>query len=153
MTVDLTVDTRPRVYVAGPMRGHPGNNLAEFARVAALLRERGYIVVTPGEALVHEHTLRGFMRVDLPLMLTCDGVATLDGFQKSEGATLEVYVAQVCGMWCRPYRELVEGEWEPSPEQVADAAYALRQSAPVWLGGDKGEIDVMARAALKAAKP
>lgn len=101
-------DQRPRVYVAGPMRGYPDNNLAEFARVAALLRERGNIVVSPGEALVHEFTTRGFMRVDLPLMLTCDGVATLDDWDTSTGALIELYVAEKCGLWIRPYRELIE---------------------------------------------
>lgn len=101
------------LYVAGPMTGLPRYNYDAFSEAATALREAGYAVLSPHE-LDDNLDLRGFdpdvpgsfteahrhtaMKADLNIVLNeADGVATLKGWQASEGANLEVAVACVIG--------------------------------------------------------
>ena len=97
-----------KLYVAGPMTGLQDHNFPAFNHAAEQLRNTGYAVVNPadngaepGQSWLH------YMRLDLAQMLTCDGVATLPGWQSSRGASLEVHVAHRLGLpvrgwfgWC-----------------------------------------------------
>ncbi|HEX6940219.1 MAG TPA: DUF4406 domain-containing protein [Longimicrobiales bacterium] len=89
-----------RIYLAGPMSGIKAHNFPAFHARAAELRVQGYDVVNPAElddgdaSKPWEH----YMRRDLALLVTCDAVALLPGWQASRGATLEVHVANALGM-------------------------------------------------------
>lgn len=104
----------PTLYIAGPMRGKPNLNWKAFDDATIRLRQAGYNVVSPA----HEDRLRGIkptdfegttevascllreiVHDDLTIVqgLRCeygDGLATLDGWGKSRGATAEVRVAR-----------------------------------------------------------
>ena len=90
------------LYIAGPMRGRPQFNFPAFAEAAARLRAAGYGVVSPHE--LHSGRLDlpwgEYMRRDLTLLCSgaIGGMALLDGWSNSQGATLEVAVGNAIGM-------------------------------------------------------
>ena len=95
-----------RIYVAGPMTGYPDCNYPAFNQAAEELRDLGYEVVNPAESTLVDAHYADFLREDLRLMLDCDAVAILPGWEHSVGARNEVMVAGVLGM---PVNEL--GYW------------------------------------------
>lgn len=105
-----------RVYLAGPMRGLPEFNFPAFHAAAADIRARGIDVWSPAENDVEGgfdpetgnglKTLREYMLVDIPAVLESDAVVVLPGWQKSQGARLEVHVAQECAIPVLRYPDL-----------------------------------------------
>jgi hypothetical protein len=93
------------IYICGPMTGLPGNNYDAFGQWAQTLRAYGYEVANPAEnpeCPSWEH----YMRLSMVQLAQCEGVALLSGWEKSRGASLEVYVATQLGIEIRP-----AGEW------------------------------------------
>jgi Domain of unknown function (DUF4406) len=98
-----------RVYVSGPMTGQPDLNRPLFARVAGAWRQRGVDVVNPHDidfdalwATLRPGTTfpgrwRDYMLVDLAVLLTCDRVVLLPGWERSPGAWLEYQTARALG--------------------------------------------------------
>lgn len=86
----------PYTYICGPMTGYPEFNHPEFNRVAKLLRAKGLLVVNPAEldkdlGQPWDH----YLRRDLVVIAKKVGrVVLLSGWQNSNGATLERYVAE-----------------------------------------------------------
>ena len=95
-----------KIYVAGPMTGYPDCNYPAFNQAAEDLRDLGYDVVNPAESTLVDAHYTDFLREDLRLVLDCDAIATLPGWEHSVGARNEVMVAGVLGM---PVHEL--GYW------------------------------------------
>ena len=95
-------------YLAGPMRGHVEYNFPAFHAAAAKLRAHGLDVWSPAEHDVNQdgfdpakdtaQPMRHYMKRDLPAVLDADMVCVLPGWEKSQGARLEVHVAQTCGI-------------------------------------------------------
>jgi hypothetical protein len=104
-------------YLAGPMSGVPQFNFPEFDRVAGVLRDGGYNIVSPAElddpadrrdALSSAHgdhqDVKGkqwsdFLARDVVIcaMPTCRGAVLLPGWEKSKGAQLETFVLDRLG--------------------------------------------------------
>jgi hypothetical protein len=86
----------PRTYLAGPMTGYEEHNFPAFEKLAAHLRQHGHIVVNPAELEALETGPRKewayYLKRDLKELLTCDHIAVMPNWQRSRGATLEVYV-------------------------------------------------------------
>jgi len=83
-----------RVYIAGPMTGLPANNYPAFDDVAGKLRARGFHVENPAENPPPEcGTWRGWMRLAVRQLATCDAVALLPGWMASKGARTEFRLA------------------------------------------------------------
>ena len=103
-----------RVFISGPMTGMPDWNRAEFDRAERELRELdaaavynpAFMAPREGEsALAHEwymaRTLNVLTRLDYaadPSRPFYDAVVLLDGWWKSDGATLERAVAEAIGI-------------------------------------------------------
>lgn len=99
-----------KVYLAGPMTGHPDFNFAVFDAAAAKLRGYGYEVVNPaeldradgfdpaGRTELEEPEYAARLRHSLAAMLECDAVALLPGWLQSRGAQVEYAVAANYGM-------------------------------------------------------
>lgn len=88
-----------RVYISGPMSNMPEHNFPAFNAEAARLRDLGYDVVNPVDVNPDPGTpWHECLRRDLQAMLTCDTIALLPGWQRSEGANLELHVAHRVGI-------------------------------------------------------
>lgn len=103
----------PRLYIAGPMTGHPDLNFPAFHAAAAEYRKKGAFVINPaemngGDAEIaatakltaeqyHAHWVR-CMKKDINALMTCDGIVMLPGWQKSRGAKLEHHIARNLGL-------------------------------------------------------
>lgn len=103
---------KPRLYLAGPMTGYPLLNFPAFEAMAARLRAAGFRVVSPNEINeVPGMSWEEAMRKNIPALCTCQGIATLPGWDKSRGASLEVHIGEALGMSVRPAIEwLAEAE-------------------------------------------
>jgi hypothetical protein len=76
------------------MTGYIGYNFDAFIDAAISLRAAGYAVEDPIEiGVIDGWTWFDYMRKDIAHVLQCDGIATLDNWECSRGAQLEVYVA------------------------------------------------------------
>jgi hypothetical protein len=114
------------LYVAGPMTGLPDFNYPAFRAAATELRDAGYVVEDPSANInPTPDDYHGWLRAGLAQLITCDGVALLDGWEASGGARLEVNVAATLGMRVRPVHEWVteaqadpEREFPDHPERV-----------------------------------
>lgn len=85
-----------KVYIAGPITGIPNNNRRAFDAAVKHLREGGRDPVSPAELeekIGAGHPWQVYMNRALSLMLDCEAVFVLPGWQRSRGASLEVYVA------------------------------------------------------------
>ena len=94
--------TQPkRIYVAGPMTGLPEFNFPAFHAAAARLREAGWeSVVNPAGNFGGRTDMprASYLRADVALLVTCDAIALLPGWEESPGATLEVIIAAELGL-------------------------------------------------------
>lgn len=136
-----------RVYIAGPMTGHPHYNVAEFEYAAAAWRDAGHEVETPFDAnsrVWWKHHKRGFdprsdtcdwgdpilremFAEDVQTLLSSDAIVLLRGWRKSKGATLEVSIATAFGI---PRYDAQT--FEPIPEESA------LEEAQRLVHGDRG---------------
>lgn len=118
-----TRDVITRLYVAGPMTGYDECNYPLFNQTAESLRAYGYEVENPAEATIKAAHYVDFLRADLQALLTCHGVALLDGWEHSTGARNEAMVAGVLRMPVKPVlywldRAVMEGR---APKRPADS--------------------------------
>jgi uncharacterized protein DUF4406 len=106
------------------MTGYPGFNFNAFAQAAMKLRSIGYVVEDPGEfGIADNWTWFDYMRKDLAVVLGSDGIATLDNWECSRGAQLEVYIAHQLHMPVMPVQVWLEkaNEVSCSPGLRTDA--------------------------------
>ena len=112
--------TPVRLYLCGPMTGLPESNYPAFNRAAAELRAMGYDVRNPAELEAPlawarrrgvESVSRGdWMREALALMLQCDSLCLLPGWEESRGARLERDVAWRMGWQAYTLEQVLTGE-------------------------------------------
>ncbi|WP_421153134.1 DUF4406 domain-containing protein [Aeromonas dhakensis] len=86
-----------KVYVAGPMTGLPEFNRPAFFAAEAHLKSLGAQVMNPAilpDGWCHE----AYMRIAIPMLMECEAVAFLPGWQQSKGARQEFTRAHAFGM-------------------------------------------------------
>ena len=89
------------LYIAGPMTGHHEFNYPAFRVAADALTRAGYTVAhtatgTAQPADAYPHTY--YLRHALAMLLECDSVALLPGWEASRAARVAVDVAHALGM-------------------------------------------------------
>lgn len=86
-----------RVYISGPMTGIPEYNAPAFQKAYFDLQEADYFPVLPTPP-VDGKTHAEYLRDDLKILLDCDGIYMIDGWQDSKGARVEHMAALACGI-------------------------------------------------------
>lgn len=98
------------IYLSGPMTGIDDFNRPAFDEAAATLRELGFTVIVPGENESYDEIEKArrevsrqkrefYLSRDIEFILEkADIVVVLPGWETSEGAKLEVAVAQAVGV-------------------------------------------------------
>lgn len=93
-------------YIAGPMTGLPDFNYPAFQAAAEQLRAAGVDVKSPTEVsndqapdnYTAEKPYGYYLRRSLRMLLDCDEMVLLPGWEYSRGATLEREIAEMLGM-------------------------------------------------------
>lgn len=133
-----------RCYIAGPMRGIPYFNHPAFQEAAESLRAEGWEVVSPHEKDIElgleipadgatSKALRDFpIGDDLKAVAESDAVFVLPGWERSEGAKLEVDVANRLGVQVIAYetRTIVRA----TTLEVLPSNSAARKAIPLVTG-------------------
>lgn len=105
-----------KIYLAGPMRNKPFYNFPRFNEESKKLRELGHTVWSPAENDVEQdgfnpilsmspqdstkkqpYTMSHYMKRDLPAICDSDAIVLLEGWDKSEGCNIEVWVGKALG--------------------------------------------------------
>lgn len=98
-------------YIAGPMTGYPDFNYPMFKTVATQLRSQGIDVVSPTEhtndkppdAYSVEKPYAYYLRQSLRMLLNCNEIVLLPGWEQSGGAQLERQIAEALDMCITEY--------------------------------------------------
>lgn len=100
------------IYLSGPMSGMPNNNVMAFNKAAKALRKKGYRIINPAELDKGEpcRTWEDCLRRDLRALTRCTDIATLPGWKKSRGATLEIYVGKALSFPVHPVEYYLRGK-------------------------------------------
>jgi hypothetical protein len=99
-----------KLYVSGPMTGIADFNYPAFEEACQRLRAAGYEVVSPHEvnpADGIEHPWDWYLRRDIVVLMEAEAVVVLPGWEASQGASLETYIAKALGMPIIPIQTLV----------------------------------------------
>lgn len=114
-----------KVYISGPMSGIKDENFPAFNAAARALRSVGYEVVNPAEFKTNVKGLEGkarwnkFLKADIKALMDCDGIVMLPGWQKSEGALLEIYNARALDFTVLEFESAIlqaRSYTDPAPE-------------------------------------
>jgi nucleoside 2-deoxyribosyltransferase len=94
------MEIKQKVYISGAISHHDLNDRKQTFRLAEMcLRSAGYEPVNPFNNKVDENeNWRVHMRADIKLLMDCDFIFMLNGWEESKGAKLEFDVATSCGL-------------------------------------------------------
>ena len=117
---------KKRIYIAGPMTGRPGFNYPSFRRVAKLLREDGWDVISPvemGDMIgppeyleLNVADLAWLKELELETIIRkADAIYLLPGWEKSKGARMELSIALITELEVILHAEYVSHGADYSP--------------------------------------
>ena len=97
-----------RFYLSGPITGKPDNNRTEFANAAADLRWLGHTVISPLELdqkSKKDMTWGAYLGRDIQILADSklDGIVLLPGWEKSNGARLELFASMLLKLLTAEY--------------------------------------------------
>ncbi|MEQ7847756.1 DUF4406 domain-containing protein [Nocardioides kribbensis] len=101
-----------RLYIAGPMTGRPDFNFPAFFAAERDLIAAGHETSNParnGQGAPDMGWV-DYMRRDIADLLTCDGIAILDGWGESRGALLEVHIADALALPVKRVDQWIDGD-------------------------------------------
>ena len=87
-----------KLYVIGPVTGLDDLNRPAFEAARTVLEAEGYVALLPHDFIAADATWQQAMKRSLETLAKADGVACLDGWSKSHGASHEVETAQWLGL-------------------------------------------------------
>lgn len=93
----------------GPVSGIADNNKPAFLEAYERLVRNGYSVLIPHDFVAANADWPTAMRRSIETMMKCDGLAVLEGSDKSHGAQLECGIAAKLGMPCHTVEEWCSG--------------------------------------------
>lgn len=86
------------VYISGPMTGLPDLNAYEFSFAEARIKSAGMKPVNPHTLCDPSWDWQKCMRADVKALCDCDAIFLLQGWEKSNGAQLELHIAHRLGL-------------------------------------------------------
>lgn len=89
------------VYISGPITGHDIEECkVAFGNIQEYLERRGFNVVNPLSENGYDpnKSYEQYMRDDLKLLLDCDYIYLMAGWDNSKGCQAEYLVALTCGI-------------------------------------------------------
>jgi hypothetical protein len=88
-----------KLYISGPMTGIHELNKPAFNEAEVQLDAAGHAVINPVKNGVPDTSpWLDHMRADIKMLMDCDAVATLPGWENSKGAQIEVELARMLGL-------------------------------------------------------
>lgn len=81
-----------RVYISGPMTGVPDGNVPAFEAAERALLAAGQMPISPHRTPVQRDNV-GYLRAAIHVMMYCDAITLLPGWEGSIGARCEVAIA------------------------------------------------------------
>jgi len=97
-----------KVYVSGPMTGIKDFNFPAFASAAKEMESRGYTAVNPATLNTPNTSWNDCMKADIRALVDCDAIVMLKGWERSNGAQIELNLAHRLGMEIMFFDELLE---------------------------------------------
>jgi hypothetical protein len=91
-----------RIYIAGPITGMPGLNRKAFSDASKALKKLGYEPINPMDYTTASMSYHACMRIAIGLLVSCDAIALLRGWEKSKGALIEYELAKPLKIPCKP---------------------------------------------------
>lgn len=91
---------RPKVYISGPITGRGAVEYKiDFNSAELWLTGLGYDVINPvSYDIIEDGTWEDYMKRDLKMLMDCDYIYMLDGWERSKGARMEIYIATELGI-------------------------------------------------------
>lgn len=96
-----------RLYLSGPITGHH-DYMDHFCKCEESLRAAGFDVINPArvmEPVADSLTYEEILAEDILLLLKCDGIFMMRGWEGSFGATIELALARQSGRMSVEYEE------------------------------------------------
>jgi hypothetical protein len=93
-------DRHNKVYIAGPMTGIQDYNKLAFVGASKTLQDDGYVVYNPQNTADGQMDLpyEFYLQEAVKMLVECDYIYLLPGWENSKGATLEAFVAFTLGL-------------------------------------------------------
>ena len=116
---EIVDSKKPKIYIAGPMTGLPNGNFEVFYAKETQLRSGGWNVINPARMDVEtgidpnamgEYEYEDCARRDIAVLVDCDAIYMLAGFQFSKGACWERALAKHLGI--KRYYEIPRADHE-----------------------------------------
>lgn len=94
------------IYLSGPMKGITRRNFPEFNKIASQLRKKGFSVINPAQINVglksdyknKKEFYNACLKRDIRALVDCNSIVMMEGWEKSNGAYLELYIASKIGL-------------------------------------------------------
>lgn len=97
-----------KVYVSGPMTGIKDFNYPAFASAAKEMESRGYTAVNPATLNAPDTSWNDCMKADIRALVDCDAIVMIKGWERSNGAQIELNLAHRLGMEIMFFDELIK---------------------------------------------
>ena len=114
--------TKTKIYISGPITGMPDGNAKAFDEAEGFLTSLGHKAINPRYLNQPGESWHDCMKRDLSVMLACDELAVLPGWENSKGAALEVEIAHRLLM---PVREVYSGSTILPPDERSTKATSV----------------------------
>ena len=82
-----------RVYIAGPITNRLDTYKLDFASAKAYLESKGHLVMSP-HVLPLGFDWEDYLEISIEMMMACDAVYVLKGWEESKGTKLEIEMAE-----------------------------------------------------------